>query len=91
MVCLVMRLLLHDLIKKFGAKNLCFRLMLKDMEIFQPLDNISESLTEAKRFTDNFEIQGIEIVANSEGILGFYNRSSFRNTFYNTDLGIKFH
>jgi len=31
----------------------------------------SESLTEAKKFTDNFEIQGIEIIANSEGMLDF--------------------
>jgi len=30
-----------------------------------------ESLTEAKKFTDNFEIQGIEIIANSEGIMDF--------------------
>ena len=30
-----------------------------------------ESLQEAKKFTDNFEIQGIEIVANSDGIIDF--------------------
>ena len=30
-----------------------------------------ESLVEAKKFTDSFEIQGIEIVANSQGIIDF--------------------
>ena len=30
-----------------------------------------ESLQEAKKFADNFEIQGIEIIANSQGIVDF--------------------
>ena len=30
-----------------------------------------ESLTEAKKFADNFEIQGMEIIANSDGIVDF--------------------
>ena len=30
-----------------------------------------ESLTEAKNFTNNFEIQGIEIIANSSGLIDF--------------------
>ena len=30
-----------------------------------------ESLQEAKKFSDNFEIQGIEIIANSQGIVDF--------------------
>ena len=45
--------------------------MLKDREIFLVPGQYPESLDEAKKFTNNFEIQGIEIVANSEGIIDF--------------------
>ena len=45
--------------------------MQKDKVTFQLLGQYPESLTEAKKFADNFEIQAIEIIANSEGILNF--------------------
>ena len=45
--------------------------MQKDKEIFLLLDNILKVFKKQKILSDNFEIQGIEIVANSQGIVDF--------------------
>ncbi len=58
------------LIKKFGQENMLSAYAKRHGNLPAP-GKYSESLTEAKKFTDNFEIKGIEIVANSEGILDF--------------------
>ena len=58
------------LIKKFGQDYMLSAYAKRHGNLPAP-GQYSESLTEAKRFTDNFEIRGIEIVANSEGILDF--------------------
>ena len=58
------------LIKKFGQDSMLSAYAKRHGNLPAP-GQYSESLTEAKRFADNFEIRGIEIVANSEGILDF--------------------
>ena len=58
------------LIKKFGQESM-LSAYAKRKGNFPAPGQYSESLTEAKKFTDNFEIQGIEIIANSEGIIDF--------------------
>jgi hypothetical protein len=58
------------LIKKFGHESMLSAYAKRSGNI--PVSGQHpESLTEAKKFTDNFEIQGIEIIANSEGIMDF--------------------
>ncbi|MDH3795200.1 MAG: transcriptional regulator [Nitrosopumilus sp.] len=58
------------LIKKFGQESMLSAYAKRQGNLPAP-GQYSESLTEAKKFTDNFEIQGIEIIANSEGIMDF--------------------
>ncbi|MGH1568115.1 MAG: transcriptional regulator, partial [Nitrosopumilus sp.] len=58
------------LIKKFGQDSMLAAYAKRQGNLPAP-GQYSESLTEAKKFTNNFEIQGIEIIANSEGILDF--------------------
>ena len=70
------------LIKKFGEESMLSAYAKRQGNLPTP-GQYPESLTEAKKFADNFEIQAIEIIANSEGILDFTIGSSFSNTFYN--------
>ena len=58
------------LIKKFGQESMLSAYAKRHGNLPTP-GQYPESLTEAKKFTDNFEIQGIEIIANSEGIVDF--------------------
>ena len=59
------------LIKKFGRGSICFQHMLKEKDNFPASGQHTDSFEEAKNFSNNFEIQGIEIVANSKGIVDF--------------------
>ncbi|MGH1522211.1 MAG: transcriptional regulator [Nitrosopumilus sp.] len=58
------------LIKKFGSESM-LSAYAKRQGNLPASGQHTESLVEAKNFSDNFEIQGIEIVANSQGILDF--------------------
>ncbi len=58
------------LIKKFGQESMLSAYAKRHGNLPTP-GQYPESLTEAKKFADNFEIQGIEIIANSEGIVDF--------------------
>ncbi len=58
------------LIKKFGLESMLSAYAKRQGNLPTP-GQYPESLEEAKKFTNNFEIQGIEIVANSEGIVDF--------------------
>ena len=58
------------LIKKFGLDSM-LSAYAKRKGNFPVPGQYPESLTEAKKFTDNFEVQGIEIIANSDGIIDF--------------------
>jgi len=58
------------LIKKFGQESMLSAYAKRQGNLPTP-GQYPESLQEAKNFTNNFEIQGIEIVANSEGIIDF--------------------
>jgi len=58
------------LIKKFGLESMLSAYAKRQGNLPSP-GQYPESLEEAKKFTNNFEIQGIEIVANSEGIIDF--------------------
>ncbi|HJJ22858.1 MAG TPA: transcriptional regulator [Nitrosopumilus sp.] len=58
------------LIKKFGLESMLSAYAKRQGNLPTP-GQYPESLKEAKKFTNNFEIQGIEIVANSEGIIDF--------------------
>ena len=58
------------LIKKFG-KDSMLSAYAKRKGKFPTPGQPTESLEEARKFSDNFEIQGIEIVANSKGIVDF--------------------
>ena len=58
------------LIKKFGEDSMLSAYAKRQGNLPAP-GQYPESLEEAKKFTNNFEIQGIEIVANSEGIIDF--------------------
>lgn len=55
------------LVKRFGQENLLSAYAKRKGNLPTP-GQITESMEEAKKFVDNFEIQGIEIVANSKGI-----------------------
>ncbi len=59
------------LIKKFGLDSMLSAYAKRQGNLPVPGQH-PESLVEAKKFTDNFEIQAIEIVANSQGILDFF-------------------
>ena len=58
------------LIKKFGLESMLTAYAKRQGNLPVPGQH-TESLVEAKKFSDNFEIQGIEIIANSEGIIDF--------------------
>jgi len=58
------------LIKKFGLESMLSAYAKRQGNLPTP-GQYPESLEEAKKFTNNFEIKGIEIVANSEGIIDF--------------------
>jgi len=58
------------LIKKFGLDSMLSAYAKRQGNIPVP-GQYPESLQEAKKFADNFEIQGIEIIANSQGMLDF--------------------
>ena len=58
------------LIKKFGQDNMLSAYAKRKGNLPTP-GQPTESLEEAKKFSNNFEIQGIEIVANSKGIVDF--------------------
>jgi len=58
------------LIKKFGQENM-LSAYAKRKGNFPSPGQPTESLEEAKKFSNNFEIQGIEVVANSKGIVDF--------------------
>jgi hypothetical protein len=58
------------LIKKFGHDSM-LSAYAKRKDNLPSSGQPTESFEEAKKFTDNFEIQGIEIVANSSGIVDF--------------------
>ncbi len=58
------------LVKKFGLESMLLAYAKRQGNLPAP-GQYPQSLDEAKKFTDNFEIQGIEIVANSKGIIDF--------------------
>ncbi len=58
------------LIKKFGQDHM-LSAYAKRKGNFPTPGQPTDSLEEAKKFSNNFEIQGIEIVANSKGIVDF--------------------
>jgi hypothetical protein len=58
------------LIKKFGQESMLSAYAKRKSNAPSPGQS-TESFDEAKNFTDNFEIQAIEIVANSQGIVDF--------------------
>ena len=58
------------LIKKFGQESM-LTAYAKRQGNLPSSGQFPESLEEAKKFTNNFEIHGIELVANSEGIIDF--------------------
>lgn len=58
------------LIKKFGQENMLAAYAKRKGNLPSP-GQPTESFEEAKNFSNNFEIQGIEIVANSKGIVDF--------------------
>ena len=58
------------LIKKFGLESMLSAYAKRQGNLPTP-GQYPESLEEAKKFINNFEIQGIEIVANSKGIIDF--------------------
>jgi len=58
------------LVKKFGLDSMLSAYAKRQGNIPVP-GQYPESLQEAKKFSDNFEIQGIEIIANSKGIIDF--------------------
>jgi len=58
------------LIKKFGQESM-LSAYAKRQENLPTSGQYPESLTGTKKFSDNFDIEGIEIIANSEGIIDF--------------------
>ena len=58
------------LIKKFGLDSMLSAYAKRQGNLPSP-GKYPESLQEAKKFSDNFEIQGIEIIANSQGVIDF--------------------
>jgi hypothetical protein len=58
------------LIKKFGSESMLSAYAKRHGNL-PASGQHTESFLEAKKFSDNFEIQGIEIVANSQGIIDF--------------------
>jgi len=58
------------LIKKFGQESMLSAYAKRKSNQPAP-GQLTESFNEAKKFTDNFEIKAIEIIANSQGIVDF--------------------
>ncbi|HET9008675.1 MAG TPA: transcriptional regulator [Nitrosarchaeum sp.] len=58
------------LIKKFGQESMLSAYAKRKSNLPAP-GQLTESLDEAKKFADTFEIKAIEIVANSQGIVDF--------------------
>lgn len=58
------------LLKKFGQEQMLSAYAKRKDNLPTPGQSV-ESLDEAKNFSDGFEIQGIEIIANSKGIVDF--------------------
>lgn len=58
------------LIKKFGQESMLLAYANRKDNLPSP-GQPTKSFDEAKKFADNFEIQGIEIIANSKGIIDF--------------------
>jgi hypothetical protein len=58
------------LIKKFGQDHMLSAYAKRKQNLPSP-GQPTDSFEEAKKFSNNFEIQGIEIVANSKGIVDF--------------------
>ena len=58
------------LIKKFGLESMLSAYAKRHGNFPSP-GKYPESLEEAKKFSDNFEIQGIELIANTHGIVDF--------------------
>ena len=58
------------LIKKFGQDHMLSAYAKRKGNLPTP-GQLTDSFEEAKKFSNNFEIQGIEIVANSKGIVDF--------------------
>ena len=58
------------LIKKFGQDSMLSAYAKRKDNLPTPGQH-TDSFQDAKKFADNFEIQGIEIVANSDGIIDF--------------------
>ena len=58
------------LLRKFGQENM-LSAYAKRKDNLPASGQITSSIDEAKSFVDNFEIQGIELVANSKGIVDF--------------------
>ena len=58
------------LIKKFGLESMLSAYAKRHGNFPSP-GKYTESLEESKKFSDNFEIQGIELVANTNGIIDF--------------------
>lgn len=58
------------LIKKFGQDSMLSAYAKRKDNLPAP-GQLTESFSEARKFSDNFEIQGIDIVANSNGIVDF--------------------
>ena len=59
------------LIKKFGLESM-LSAYAKRQGNLPASGQYPQSLEEAKNFTNNFDIQGIELVANSQGIIDFF-------------------
>lgn len=58
------------LLRKFGQENM-LSAYAKRKDNLPASGQVTSSIDEAKSFADNFEIQGIELVANSKGIVDF--------------------
>jgi hypothetical protein len=58
------------LLRRFGKENMLTAYAKRKDNLPSP-GQITQSIDEAKKFADNFDIQGIEIIANSKGIVDF--------------------
>ncbi len=59
------------LVRKFGQEDHMLQAYAKRKANLPNPGQITDSIEEAKKFSDNFEIQGIEILANSKGVVDF--------------------
>ena len=78
------------LIKKFGLESMLSAYAKRNGNLPTP-GQYPESLERSKKiFTNNFEIQGIEIIANSKGIVDFSIGHPSETLSYNKNFGITF-